>query len=181
MSKLNRTNRPHARPAVVAIAGAGALALAGPGHATDHINDERPPTRYAMPGAVLHVNPSFFDERTNTKFTFRVVQTGRRIKRGTLSITIPAAWRERASAGGPTRAALPLTGTAPSSRVKVRRIGRVVRFSFTNGRRNDTGRYTVTDRTLPPATYRNPFTWRVDGFEAGFGNASVLVLPDLTP
>ena len=42
--------------------------------------------------------------------------------------------------------------------MKVRRIGRVVRFSFTNGRRNDTGRYPVTDHTLPEATYRNPFT-----------------------
>ena len=109
------------------------------------------------------------------------MQTARRIRRGTLSITIPSVWRERVRAGGPTHAALPITGTGASSRVKVRRIGRVVRFSFTNGRRNDTGRYTVTDRTLPEATYRNPFRWRVDGFEAGYGNASVLVLPDLPP
>ena len=184
MSKLNPRDHPHRRLAVVAAAGLGAVALAGGGQAIaedPNINDERPPTRYAMPGAVLHVNPSFFDEGKNAKFTFRVVQTSRRIKRGTLSITIPAAWRERSPAGGPTRAAIPLTGTGSSSRVKVRRIGRVVRFSFTNGRRNDTGRYTITDRTLPEATYRNPFSWRVDGYEAAYGNASVLVLPDLTP
>lgn len=182
MSQRNPTRRPHRRLAVGAAAGLGAVALAGAGQAVaEDVNDERPPTRYAMPGAVLHVNPSFFDEGANTKLTFRVVQTSRRIRRGTLSITLPAAWRERAPEGGPTRAALPLTGTGSSRRVKVRRVGRVVRFSFTNGRRNDTGRYTVTDRTLPEATYRNPFTWRVGGYRAAYGNASVLVLPDLTP
>jgi len=181
MSKLNCTHRRHGRLAIAAAAGLGAVALAGAGQALAQNNTTRPPPKYVLPGAALHVNPSFFDEKTNTKFTFRVVQTSRRIKRGTLSITIPAAWRERDQEGGPTRAAIPLTGTGSSSRVKVRRIGRVVRFSFTNGRRNDTGSYTVTDRTLPEATYRNPFSWRVDGYEAGSGNASVLVLPDLTP
>ena len=184
MSKLNPTDRPHGRLAVVAAAGMGVLALAGAGQAIAEdpdITDERPPTRFAMPGAVLHVNPSYFDVGMNTTFTFRVVQTSRRIKRGTLSITLPAAWRERAQAGGPTRAAIPLTGRGSSRRVKVRRIGRVVRFSFTNGRRNDSGRYTMTDRDLAPATYPARFTWRVGGFQAAYGTLSVLVLPDLTP
>jgi hypothetical protein len=182
MSKSRSTSRSYPRArgrgTIVVATGLGALALAGAGQAVaEDINDTRPPTRYAMPGAVLHVNPSFFDEGTDATFTFRVVQTSRRIKRGTLSITLPAAFRERSPAGGPTRARIPLTGTGSSSRVKVRRIGRVLRFSFTNGRRNDHGRYTVTDRTLPEATYRSSFKWRVDGYEAASGNLSVLVLP----
>jgi hypothetical protein len=182
MSKLNPTARPHGRLAVVAAAGMGALALAGAGQAVaQDSNEDRPPTRYAMPGAVLRVLPSYFDAGTNTKFTFSVTQTSRRIKRGTLTITLPAAWGERAQEGGPTRAAIPLTGTGSSSRVRVRRIGRVVRFSFTNGRRNDSGRFTVTDRDLAPVTYPARFTWRVDGYQAAYGTLSVLVLPDLTP
>ena len=185
MSKRSSRSRSYPRArgrATVAAAGLAALALAGAGQATaEDVNDTRPPTRYPMPGAVLHVNPSYFDEGTNTAFTFRVVQTSRRVRRGTLSLTLPADFRERAPEGGPTRARIPLTGTGSSSRVKVRRIGRVVRFSFTNGRRNDSGRYTVTDRTLPEATYRSPFSWRVDGYRAAYGNLSVLVLPDLTP
>ena len=52
-----------------------------------------------------------------------------------------------------------------------------MRFSFTNGRRNDSGRYTVTDRELAPATYRARFSWRVDGRRVGYGTLSVLVLP----
>jgi hypothetical protein len=180
MSKLIPTDRPHGRLAVVA-AGMGALALAGAGQAVAQDNDVRPPTRYAMPGAVLRVLPSHFDVGTNTQFTFSVTQTGRRVRRGTLSSTLPAAWRERAQAGGPMRAAMPLTGTGSSSRVRVRRIGRVVRFSFTNGRRNDSGRYTVTDRDLAPATYPARFDWRVDGYRAAYGTLSVLVLPDVTP
>ena len=182
MSKLDPTDRSHGRLAVVAAAGMGALALAGAGPAiAEDINDVRPPTRYAMPGAVLRVLPSHFDTGTNTTFTFSVTQTSRRVRRATLSITLPAAWRERAQEGGPTRARIPLTGTGSSSRVKVRRIGRVVRFSFTNSRRGDRGRYTMTDRDLAPATYPARFTWRVDGYRAAYGSLSVLVLPDLTP
>lgn len=182
MSKLDPTDRSHRRLAVVAAAGMGVVALACAGQAiAEDIDDTRPPTRYAMPGAVLRVLPSHFGAGTNTKFTFSVTQTSRRVRRGTLSIMLPAAWRERAQEGGPTRAAIPLTGKGSSSRVKVRRVGSVVRFSFTNGRRNDSGRYTVTDRDLAPATYPARFVWRVDGFRAGYGSLSVLVLPDLTP
>ena len=182
MSKLNPTDRSHGRLAAVAAAGIAALALAGAGQAVaEDDNDERPPTRYAMPGAVLRVLPSHFGAGTDASVTFSVTQTSRRIKRGTLSITLPAAWRQRAQEGGPTRAATPLTGTGSSSRVQVRRIGRVVRFSFANGRRNDSGRYTVTDRNIAPATYPARFVWRVDGFRAGYGSLSVLVLADRTP
>jgi hypothetical protein len=181
MSQLNSSERSRRRLAVVAVA-MGALALAGAGQAiAEDINDTRPPTRFAIPGAVLRVLPSYFDAGANTTFTFTVTQTSRRIRRGTLSITLPAAWRQRAQAGGPTRAAIPLTGRGSSSRVKVRRIGRVVRFSFTNGRRNDSGRYTMTDRDLAPATYPARFDWRVDGYRAAYGSLSVLVLPDRTP
>ena len=182
MSKPRSTSRSYPRARgrgrVVAAAGVGALALAGAGQAVaEDINDTRPPTRYAVPGAVLRVTPSYFDAGTRTKVTFSVTQTRRSVKRGTLTLTLPASWRARTSPGGRTRAAIPLTGSGSSSRVRVRRIGRLVRFSFTKGRRNDIGRYTVTNRDLSPATYRARFSWRVDGYEAGYGTLSVLVLP----
>ena len=105
------------------------------------------------------------------------MQTRRTMKRGVLTLTLPKLWRERPSAGAPTYAVVPLTGAGSSSRVRVRRTGRVLRFSFTNGRRNDSGRFTVTDRALPGGTYRAPFALRVDGFQAGTGSLSVVVLP----
>lgn len=177
-SSRSRSHRPaRRRGPVVAAAGLAALALAGVGQAVaEDINDTRPPTRYAIPGAVLRVTPSYFDAGTRAKVTFSVAASRRVGRRATLTLTLPASWRERTSSGR-TRAAIPLSGTGSNSRVRVRRTGRLVRFTFTNGRRNDTGRYTVTDRDLPPATYRARFSWRVDGFEAGYGTLSVLVLP----
>jgi hypothetical protein len=141
-----------------------------------------PPTQFALPGVTLHVTPSQVREGTDAKITFRAVQTRRAIKRGTLSLTLPKLWRERPSAGAPTYASVPLRGTGSSSRVRVSRAGRVVRFSFTNGRRGDAGSYTVTDRTLPYATYRSSFALRVDG-QTGTGSLSVVVLkaPKLVP
>jgi hypothetical protein len=56
-----------------------------------------------------------------------------------------------------------------------------VRFSFTNGRRNDTGTYIVTDHSLPPATYRASFALRNGGYTAGTGSLSVVVLPVPVP
>ena len=181
MSKPSSTDRlrprAFARPRVVALAALTALGAASAGQARGAVNNtERPPTRYVMQGAVLRVTPSYFDVGKNKQVTFSVVQTGRRLRRATLALTLPERWRARTQAGTPV-ATVPLTGTSSSSRVRVRRAGRVVRFSFTNGRRNDTGRYTVTDRALPPATYPMPFVLRVGGYEAAEGTLSVLVLP----
>ena len=170
--------RTFARLRVAGVAGLAALGVVVCAEqAVAQVNNTtRPPTRYVMPGAVLRVTPSFFDVGTNTRFTFSLVQTGRRMRRATLELRLPAVWRGRTPAGAPL-ATVPLTGTGSSSRVRVRRTANVLRFSLTNGRRNDTGRYTVTDRALPPATYRVPFVLRVDGYEAASGNLSVLVLP----
>lgn len=162
-----------------ALAGLVAVGVTSAGTALaedDPINDVRPPTQYAMPGFTLRVTPSYFDEGTQSKVTFRVLQTRRSAKRATLELTLPTRWRET-TAQGARLASVPVTGTGSSGRVKVRRNQRVVRFSFTNGRRNDIGTYAVTDRGLAPATYRARFVLRVDGYEAGTGTLSVLVLP----
>ena len=170
--------RTFARLRVAGVAGLAALGVACAEQAVAQVNNTtRPPTRYAMPGAVLRVTPSFFDVGTNTRFTFSLVQTGRRMRRATLELRLPAVWRGRTPAGAPL-ATVPLTGTGSSSRVRVRRAARVVRFTITNGLRNDTGRYTVTDRALPPGFYDVPFVLRVDGHVVGSGHAGVLVLPD---
>jgi len=153
------------------------VASAGPALAEDDTNNTvRPPTKYVMPGVTLRVTPSFFDAGTRTKVTFSALQTRRSIKRATLELTLPVRWRQ-SDAQGARLASVPVSGTGSGGRVRVRRNQRVVRFSFTNGRRNDTGTYAVTDRALPPATYRARFVLRIDGYQAATGTLSVLVLP----
>jgi len=173
---LERPTRVGAVAALVALVALVALPASGAGVAPEDINSTRPPTQYVMPGAVLRVTPSYFDAGSRAQVTFRVAQTRRSLKRATLDLTLPASWRKR-TAQGARLASVPVSGTGSSSRVRVRRTQRVVRFSFTNGRRHDTGTYTVTDRALPPATYRARFVLRVDGYEAATGTLSVLVYP----
>ena len=162
--------------AVAALGALAALPATGAGDVPDNINSTRPPTRYVMPGVVLRVTPSYFDAGARTKVTFSVTQTRRSLKRATLELTLPASWRER-TAQGARLASVPVAGTGSSSRVRVRRTQRVVRFSFMNGRRDDTGTYTVTDRALPPATHRARFALRGAGYHSVTGTLSVLVLP----
>jgi hypothetical protein len=175
MSKHIRANRIAAGAALAALALAGAQQAIADGDGDPLAIP--PPTRYALPGVTLHVTPSQVNAGAGAQFTFRAVQTRRTMKRGVLTLTLPKLWRERPSAGAPTYAVVPLTGAGSSSRVRVRRSGRVLRFSFTNGRRNDSGRFTVSDRALPGGTYRAPFALRVGGFQAGTGSLSVVVLP----
>jgi type IV pilus biogenesis protein CpaD/CtpE len=177
MSKLIRADR------IAAAAALAALTLACASQALAQGDDQPdplavpPPTHYVMPGVTLRVTPSQVRAGTSAQITFRVVQTRRAMKRGTVQLTLPKLWRERPAAAAPTYAAVPLTGTGSSGRVRVRRIGQVVRFSFTNGRRNDVGTYAVTDRTLPGGTYHAPFKLSADGYQAATGNLSVVVLP----
>ena len=135
-----------------------------------------PPGIFRLPGATLTVDPTQVLVNTRGKVTFSVALT-RRLDRGRLELTLPAGWLERAPADGRTRARVPAQGRPSSRRVRVRRTARVVRFSFTNGRRGDTGRYTATDRSLAPGTYRVRFVLRgEEGYQVADGLASVVVL-----
>ena len=153
---------------VLGCAGAGS-AIAAPS------DDPIPPTgTFKMPGLTLRIEPTQVAFGGREEITFSAALT-RKLDAGTLEVTLPKPWLERSPAGGATRARVPLKGTT-TARVRVRRTARVLRFSFTKGRRGDTGRYTVTDRTLAPGTYRARFVMRGGDFQSVTGLASVVVL-----
>ena len=166
-----------------AAAGLAALVCAGAGQAVAAPSDPTPatppippPGTFRLPGVTLRVEPTQVLFATRGKITFSAALT-RKLDRSTLELTLPPQWLRRTPANGPTRARVPVQGSASSSRVRVRRTARRVRFSVTKGRRGDTGRYTATDRSLPPGTYRVRFALRgEDGYQVGSGLASVVVL-----
>ena len=167
--------RRRAAAAVTALVCAGAgSAIAAPTQPAAPTTP--PPGTFRLPGVTLTVEPTQVLLNTRGKVAFGVALT-RNLDRGRLELTLPAKWLERAPADGRTRARVPAQGSASSRRVRVRRTARVVRFSFSNGRRGDTGRYTATDRSLPPGTYRVRFVLRgADGYQVASGLASVVVL-----
>jgi hypothetical protein len=156
-----------------------ACALAGPAIAAPtqpSAPTTPPPGTFRLPGVTLTVEPTQVLVNTRGQVTFSVALT-RKLDRGRLELTLPAPWLQRAPADGRTRARVPVLGSASSRHVRVRRTGRVVRFSFTRGRRGDTGRYTATDRALAPGTYRASFVLRgEDGYQVASGLASIVVL-----
>jgi hypothetical protein len=164
-----------AAAALIALACAGAgSAIAAPAEPSSPTTP--PPGTFRLPGVTLTVAPTQVLVSTRAKVTFSVALT-RTLERGRLELKLPAKWLERAPADGRTRAQMPMLGSASSRRVRVRRTARVVRFSFTQGRRGDTGRYTATDRALAPGTYRVSFVLRgEDGYQVASGVASVVVL-----
>jgi hypothetical protein len=161
----------------VAVGGLAALGCAVTGQAiAAPAEDPTPPLgKFDLPGMTLRVAPTQITIGTRGQVTFSAVLT-RKLAAGTVELTLPQAWLERSPAGGRRQAQTPLKGTASTGRVRVRRIGRVVRFSFQKGRRGDVGRYTVTDGSLQAGTYRPRFALRIDGRQEATATASVVVL-----
>ncbi len=161
----------------VALAGLVGLACAGAGSAIAAPSDDpTPPTgTFKMPGLTLRIEPTQVASGGREEIVFSAALT-RKLTAGTLEVTLPKPWLERSPGNGATHARVPLKGSASTGRVRVRRTGRVVRFSFTKARRGDTGRYTVIDRTLGPGTYRAHFALRGGDYQSVTGLASVVVL-----
>ena len=159
-----------AATAVIAVvcAGAGqAVAAPAPGPTP-------PPGTFRLPGVTLNIAPTQITVGTRGQVTF-IAALRRKLEAGTLELTLPSPWRE-GSADGTPQVKMPRNGSASTGRVRVRRQGRVVRFSFQKGRRGDAGRYTVIDRSLPAGTYRPRFALRSDDHQAATATASVVVL-----
>ncbi len=160
--------------AVAACAGA----VAGQAGATDELTPAAdltpPPGTFRLPAMTLRIVPTQITVGTQGQMTFSAGLT-RRLDTATLEMTLPRPWLRASPADGRRQARTPLQGSG-SSRVRVRRSGRLVRFTFGQGRRGASGRYTVTDRSLPPATYRLRFVLRIDGRVEATATASVVVV-----
>jgi hypothetical protein len=161
--------------ALAALAGAGAgQAIAAPADDPSPPTTTPPPGTFQLPGMTLRIAPTQITVGTRGQVTFVVALT-RKLEAGTLTLTLPQSWRERSADGRP-QVKTPLDGSVSTDRVRVRRNGREVRFSFKQGRRGDVGRYHVIDRSLRPATYRPRAALRIDGREEASATASVVVL-----
>lgn len=161
--------------AALACTGAAQASASGdvtsPARATDAAVP--PSGTFRLPGVLLRIAPTQVMVGARSQVRFSATLT-RGLDAGRLELTLPRAWVQSAPDGSP-QARTPLHGSASNGRVRVRRSGRVVRFTFTQGRRGDVGRYAVIDRSLPAATYRPRFALRVDGRVEATATTSVVV------
>jgi hypothetical protein len=158
----------------VAAAGLAVLACAGAAHASAPDDVTPPAGTFNLPGMTVRIAPTQITVGTRGEVTFSAVLT-RKLAVGRLELTLPQPWLARSPAGA-RQAKTPLNGTASTGRIKVRRSGRVVRFSFKKGRRGDVGRYTVSDRSLRAATYRTRFVLHIGERQEATATASVVVI-----
>jgi hypothetical protein len=133
------------------------------------------PKSYALPAGTLRVSDTRLQASTGEKVTFTVTLTHHAVDDGSLELTLPRPWTGRSGVSGLAYTTAPAKGSASSSRARVRRTGRVVRFTFAAARPNDAARYTVTDRGLPARTYALPYRWRENGKVRKTGTATVTV------
>lgn len=133
------------------------------------------PKTYALPPGTLRVSDTRVQASSGEKVTFTVTLTHHAVANGSLELTLPSPWTGRSGVSGLAFATTPATGSASSSRARVRRTGRVVRFTFTAARRGDSARYTVSDRGLPARAYSLPFRWRENGTVRKTGTVKVTV------
>jgi hypothetical protein len=159
----------------VAAAGFTALACAGAAHASAPDDVIPPAGKFNLPSMTLRIAPTQITIGTRGQVTFSAVLT-RKLAKGRLELILPRPWLGRSPADGARQAKTPLNGTASTRRIKVRRSGRVVRFSFKKGRRGDVGRYTVSDRSLRAATYRTRFVLHIGERQEATATASVVVI-----
>ena len=155
------------------IACAAALALAWTAQALGAATTS--PKTYALPPGTLRLSDTRLLASAGEKVTFTVRLTRHAVGDGRLQLTLPRQWTGRSGVSRLPYASVPTKGRGSSSRVRVRRRGRVVTFAFTAARRDDLGRFTVTDRGLPARAYALPYTWREHGAVRRKGAATVTV------
>ncbi len=133
------------------------------------------PKTYALPPGTLGLSDARLQAAAGERVTFTVKLSRRAVDDGRLELTLPRQWPGRSGVSDLPYASVPTKGSASSSRATVRRSGRVVTFSFKQARRNDSARYTVTDRGLPARAYSLPYRWRENGAVRRTGTAIVTV------
>lgn len=132
-----------------------------------------PPTRYALGAGELRLSDSSVPAASRARLSF-TVRLDRGVRSGRLALTLPRRWTQRSSASGVDYARLPTRGRASSSRTRVTRDGRVVRFAFTAARAGDAGSFAVRDNGIPAGTYRLAFNWREGSSVRRRGTARVV-------
>jgi hypothetical protein len=157
-----------ARPTHAQATAAVALAAGAPATAA-----VAPPTRYALGAGELRLSDSRLPAGGRARLSF-TVRLHRAVRSGRLTLTLPRRWTQRASPGGLAFARLPARGRASSSRTRVTRDGRVVRFAFTAARARDSGSYAMRDNGIPAGSYRLAFSWREGATVRRRGTARVV-------
>ncbi|MDX6682482.1 MAG: hypothetical protein QOG94_2521 [Solirubrobacteraceae bacterium] len=132
-----------------------------------------PPTRYALGAGELRLSDSRLPAGSRARLSF-TVRLHRAVRSGRLTLTLPRRWTQRASPGGLAFARLPARGRASSSRTRVTRDGRVVRFTFTAARARDSGSFAMRDNGIPAGSYRLAFSWREGATVRRRGTARVV-------
>jgi hypothetical protein len=133
------------------------------------------PRTYALPAGTLRLSDTRLLASAGERVTFTVRLTRRAVGGGRLQLTLPRQWTGRSGVSRLPYASVPANGRGSSSRVRVRRRGRVVTFAFKAARKGDLGRFAVTDRGLPARAYSLAYTWREDGAPRRRGTATVTV------